>query len=179
MREYVSDAIVLAIGPSREYDRVVLLFTKDLGRVRARVTGGAKMLSKFAPHLDPMNHVRVRLAHKNGFTVTDALTYDRFSAAKDDAKIFGAALRMIAFVAALAPEHEPDERVWHELLRALQRGAPDLALLASHFGYDLARAGCERCGAMPAPYFSVTTHALLCANCGARIPENALVLLEE
>lgn len=179
MREYVSDAIVLGIEPSREYDRAVTLFTKELGRIRARVTGGAKILSKFAPHIDPMNRVHVRLAHKNGFTLTDALTVDRFAGVKRDAKVFSAALRMLTLVGAFAPESEPDARVWHELLRSLESGKPDIQLIASHFGYDLARAECERCGAEPAPYFALATHALLCANCCVRVPENALLLLRE
>ncbi len=179
MREYVSDAIVLGIEPSREYDRAVTLFTKELGRIRARVTGGAKILSKFAPHLDPMNRVQVRLAHKKGFTLTDALTVNRFAAMKHDANVFGAALRMLTLIGALAPEAEPDARVWHELVRALECGKPDIQTIASHFGYDLDRAECERCGARPAPYFAFATHALLCANCSVRIPENALLLLSE
>lgn len=179
MKEYVSDAIVLAVEPLREYDKVVSLFTKELGRVRARVTGGAKLLSKFAPHIDPMNHVLVRFAHKNGFTLTDVLTMNRFSKTRHDAKVFGAALRMLTFVGALAPEGEPDARVWHELLRSLQESTDGLPTLADHFGYDLARAGCERCDAVPASYFAIASHALLCANCSVRVPENALLLLKE
>ena len=66
-------AIVLAVREHRESDRVVDLFTRDLGRIRARVPGGSKILSKFSAHLSVLNIVTVRLVQKHSFTVTDAV----------------------------------------------------------------------------------------------------------
>ncbi len=179
MKEFVTHALVLRVERSREYDRVATLFTKDLGRVRVKVTSGARLLSKFAPHLDPLNLVRVRLAHKNGYTLTDVLTEERFAAMRKDSARFGRALRAAALVLALSAEGEPDLRIWHELVRALTDDALVLRSLLAYFGYDVAHASCERCGANPAPQFAVPLHALLCMGCAATLPEHALLLIGE
>lgn len=178
MKEFVTDAIVMRVDSARNADTSALLFTKDLGKVRVRVAGGAKPLSKFAPHLDPMNFVVVRLAYKNGFTLTDALTCDRFACVRAHVALFGGALRALALIATLAAEGERDEWLWHELLRILAGDARGVANLLAHLGYDLSRASCEHCGASHVVFFASSTHAFLCAACSTRVPERTLVSLE-
>ena len=177
MRDFVTDAIVLSIEPSKEYDRSVFLFTKDLGLLKARVTSGARILSKFSPHLDPLNLARVRLAHKNGFTLTDALTEERFPATRNNVASFGNALRTIALIKALAAEHEPDEKLWQAFIEGLTEGTVRPNTFLKLFGYDARHTECDSCGRVPAHYFAVKTHTFWCASCSTRMPENALLLI--
>ena len=78
MVEYLTQAIVLDSRPQKENDRTVDIYTKNFGRLRVRVIGGRRILSKLAPHLDIFNLVTVRLVEKNQITVTDVLTDERF-----------------------------------------------------------------------------------------------------
>lgn len=177
MRDFVTDAIVLSVEPSKEHDRSALLFTKDLGLLKARVTGGARILSKFAPHLDPLNLTLVRLAHKNGFTLTDALTEERFPTTRDNVVSFGNALRTVALVKALAGEHEPDLKIWHAFIDGLSTGTIEPNTFLKLFGYDARHTECDSCGMIPAHYFATNTHTFWCARCSTRIPENTLLLI--
>lgn len=176
MKDFVSEAIVLGIQPAKEHDRVVSLFTKKHGRIQARVAGGARLLSKFAPHLDPINLVGVRVAHKNKFTLTDVLTTDRFSATRKGSS-FGQALKVVALVRVLAPEGEPDMKLWHDLVQMFTSGTVDPNHFLNLFGYDSKLGACDMCGAKSIAYFSIKTHELLCARCSTNLPENALLLL--
>lgn len=176
MKDFVSEAIVLGTAPAKEHDRVVFLFTKKHGRIQARVAGGARLLSKFAPHLDPLNLVAVRVAYKNKFTLTDVLTADRFSATRDGAA-FGNALKVAALTRVLAPEGEPDMQLWHDLVLALTTGDVEPNHFLNLFGYDARQGTCDSCGAKPVAYFSIKTHELVCVTCSTKLPENALLLL--
>jgi DNA repair protein RecO (recombination protein O) len=176
MKDFVSLAIVLGIQPAKEHDRVVSLFTKKHGRINVRVAGGAKLLSKFAPHLDPINLVSVRITHKNKFTLTDVLTTDRFLATREGDS-FGQALKILALVRVLSPEGEPEAKLWHDLLTAFSSGTANPNHFLNLFGYDAHLGSCDACGAKPVAYFSIKTHELLCTRCSTKLPENALLLL--
>jgi DNA repair protein RecO (recombination protein O) len=177
MKEFVSEAVVLSVSPSKEKDLVVTLFTKEYGRVRAKVTSGARMHSKFSPHLNPLNHVTVRLAEKRGFTLTDVLTNNSFREIRTDVRACSAALRTLAVVHALAPEGESDARVWHELLRSLESRTCNPVSFLTLFGHYANNMGCTYCGESPISHFAFVSHALLCTRCSMSVPENALVLI--
>lgn len=176
MKDFVSEAIVLGTAPAKEHDRVVFLFTKKHGRIQARVAGGARLLSKFAPHLDPLNLVGIRVAHKNKYTLTDVLTSNRFLATREG-PAFGNALKVVALVRVLAPEGEPDMKLWHDLVTALADGNVKPNHFLNIFGYDAHLGTCDSCGAKPVAYFSIKTHELMCVTCSTKLPENALLLL--
>lgn len=175
MRDVVTDAIVLGITHSKNYDRSVSLFTKDLGRIKARVSAGSKILSKFSPHIDPLNHVMIRLTYKKGFTLTDALTTDRFYRIRGSTEAFSHALRAIALVEAMSPLHEPDARVWNELNDMFRNGNVSTHAILRHFGYDAMHAECDACGRAP-KYFIAGNHTFLCAHCAPRERVNAISL---
>ncbi|MCX6788418.1 MAG: DNA repair protein RecO [bacterium] len=176
MKDFVSEAIVLGIQPSKEHDRIVSLFTKKHGRIQARVAGGARLLSKFALHLDPINLVFIRVAHKNKFTITDALTSDRFVSTREG-QSFGNALKVLGLVRVLAPEGEADMRLWHDLLDAFSSGNVNPNHFLNLFGYDSELGACDSCNEKEVSYFSIKTHELLCVTCSTKLPENALLLL--
>ncbi|MEK7089238.1 MAG: recombination protein O N-terminal domain-containing protein [Patescibacteria group bacterium] len=176
MKDFVSEAIVLGIQPAKEHDRVVSLFTKKHGRINARVAGGARLLSKFAPHLDPVSLVSTRITHKNKFTLTDVLTSDRFPATRAGAS-FGQALKIVALVRVLAPEGEPDLKLWHDLVQMFTSGDVDPNHFLNLFGYDSKLGMCDSCGTKSVAYFNIKTHELLCVRCSTNLPENALLLL--
>ena len=75
MYEQNTSAFVLGRENVSEYDSLVVLYTKDLGKVLARVTSGGKISSKLTPHLQVGNKVAVRLVERKIMRVADALSF--------------------------------------------------------------------------------------------------------
>lgn len=169
MQEYVTDAIVLSIHSRGEADRVVDCYTKQLGRIEARMIGGRKPLSKLSPHCVPGGFVTIRLVEKNQFTLIDAFQTLPFR------RLTPAALRTIALVRALTPKGVPDNRLWETLKQSLEEAKGDAGTLFRILGYDTASASCEACGDTPVSLFSVSHHEFFCDRCGARLPEGDIV----
>ncbi|MDI6820555.1 MAG: recombination protein O N-terminal domain-containing protein [Patescibacteria group bacterium] len=177
MKDYITEAIVLGIKPYRETDREVQLYTKDFGRITAKVIAGRKPLSKFSPHLDVLNLVTVRLVKKEGFTITDALTENRFSLLRQNRGSLRRALELAFIVKIFAPFHVSDLNLWHSLIRVFKKAFIDFGFFLKIFGYDPKAAKCENCGDKEISYFSLIDHSYLCANCRTKIPLSELLLV--
>ncbi|MFA6407603.1 MAG: recombination protein O N-terminal domain-containing protein [Candidatus Paceibacterota bacterium] len=177
MKELVSEAIVLGREPSRGSDRTVALLTKEVGYIHARAVGGLKILSKFAPHLDPGSLVEVRLAKKNGYTLTDVLTKDRFDVIRGDTQQLGKALRVLFFIQYFFPENVSDARLWGSLLGAFESGKIQISDFLIHAGYDIRHATCTMCGARKVDFITIDTHEFICLLCSTKLPENRIVLI--
>ena len=177
MKEYVTHSIVLHRRPYRERDVIVELFTEELGRVEARVTGGARTLSKLSPHLDPLNRVLVRLVKKNNLTVTDAETDIRFGSLRADQKAFSRALETLMLIRRIVPRGHRDSELWKELNRLFESGDVHLGSILALLGYDPRHARCEGCGSNALYGFSIEGQAFICASCRVKFPENEVVLL--
>lgn len=164
MNEHTTTALVLQAKPSGELDAIVTLFTEALGKVEARATSSRKITSKLAGHLQPLHLVRVRLAHKNGFRIADALTIR--TAPKTPR-----ALELLRFVNAMTAPLAPDPMLWRALHKTLQN--PDLSsshrVLLTALGFDARFAECGACGSRPVRYFSEDTHSFFCLSCGKKI----------
>jgi len=55
------EAVVLRHADFGEADRILTLFTRQLGKTRAIVKGARKITSRKAGHLEPFTHVRLQL----------------------------------------------------------------------------------------------------------------------
>ncbi|MGC9611074.1 MAG: DNA repair protein RecO [Minisyncoccia bacterium] len=166
MEEYISEAVVLGYRPRKENDRTVDLFTKNYGRLEAKVIGGRKILSKLAPHLDIFNLVTVRLVEKNNLTLTDVLTDERFKKERSGTHFYPAAFRIINIIRALVPKAEPDRHLWHALTRNLRESDGDIRQILKIFGYDPAHAACDNCGRAPVAAFRAKDQSFFCRECG-------------
>ncbi|MBI5733035.1 DNA repair protein RecO [Candidatus Jorgensenbacteria bacterium] len=177
MQEYLTDAIVLRTESRREFDEQVELYTKELGRVSARVIGGRRNLSKLAGHLDPLNLVTIRLVKKGGFTVTDVLTVSRFPRLRENVGVLGYALELSFLIRSTMPKLAPDFHVWYEFLRALKSRWINIKLFLKLLGYDPMHASCESCGKREIVYFTTSDHSFLCNGCRAQFPERGVVYI--
>lgn len=177
MHEYVTDAIVLDVSPRGERDKEVALYTHALGRVDAFAVGARRPTSKFSPHLDLLNLVRVRLVEKNRITVTDAQTLDRFPVTRGDIVRRAAALEVAHAVQWLAPHFSEEANIWKELLRQFSKNTFHMDPLLKTFGYERTNARCTICDAGHPGLFSVRDHAFFCVRCGSQFPRNELLYL--
>lgn len=163
MREYFTEAVVLGQKPSGTQDRIVNLYTRDFGRLEARVVGGRRIVSKLSPHLEEGNLVEVRLVEKNKFILADALLKKRFGKTP-------AVFEVLFLLKSLSPELAPDLRLWHGFLQGLERRNLDKKTLLKFLGYNALFARCENCESREIGYFSVTDQTFLCRRCFNKMP---------
>src|SRR4030043_713912 len=109
MKEFLTEALVLDVEDSAEFDKSVILYTKELGRISAKAKGARKITSKLIGHLQPLDFTRVRLVEKNGFQIADALTFKKMERSSES-------LAMVKFVKEMTPDLQPDNNLW-SLLR--------------------------------------------------------------
>ncbi len=166
MVEYLTQAVVLNYRPQRENDRLVDLYTKDFGRLEAKVIGGRRILSKLAPHLDWFNLVTVRLVEKNQFTVTDVLTKERFGRERRNPGFYPSALKIFSLVRTLIPLAAPDLHLWHFLVTGLKESGGNVGTLLKIFGYDPEHASCDTCRKRPVAAFRAKDQSFFCHDCG-------------
>lgn len=175
MKEYVTEAVVLAMRPRGEADRVADMFTKDFGRIEARVVGGRKILSKFSPHLSPGARVVARLVKKNVFTLTDVISRPflptRFSRANEKV------LPALFLIRSLVPATNPDLKLWYALAVFFEEEKKNISRLLAVMGYDPRYAQCEACGNSSVRFFHISDQTFLCATCSVKFPEDAVLYI--
>ena len=186
MHEYVSQALVLSLKPYRGDDRTVELFTKELGRLEARVVAGRKTLSKVAPHLNPWDIVTVRLVRKKAFIVADAIAARRHKPLRLNGRSFFTSLEILFLIRFMTPLLEPDLQVWFFLEEIQKNGLTNgrtkkkkedgaVRQLLKIIGYDSSYAVCAQCGAKDVGAFVLGDHEFVCAKCATKFERNALL----
>jgi DNA repair protein RecO (recombination protein O) len=181
MRNEKARSIVLASRPMGEADRILRLFTRELGRVDAVVKGVRKTTSRWGGRLEPCNVCDLMLYRgRSLYTVTQAQLVDVFLGLRSDLDSLGAATVACEAVAGLTPMHEPDERLFALLrntLRALDQGFEGPAVQAPlllgfllkvlfEAGYMPVLEHCASCGGGGlALGFSAAAGGLVCERC--------------
>jgi DNA repair protein RecO (recombination protein O) len=191
-------AVVLSSRPLGEADRIVRLFTRELGRVDAVVKGVRKTTSRWGGRLEPFN-VCDLLLHpgRSLYTVTQAQLVDVFMHLRTEREGLTAAAIVCEAAAGLTPEHEPEERVFALLrntLRELDRGFEGRAVeaplvlgallkLLYEAGYQPVLDACAACGSAGRTLgFSAARGGLLCFDCvgeGMPVTPEAIVMMRE
>lgn len=193
MATYRDEAVVLRTYQLGEADRIINLFTRQHGKVRAVAKGVRRTSSKFGARLEPFSHIDVQLAQGRGSldVVTQVETlhagllgsdYDRFTAAE---VLVEAADRLVSEEGAPAL---PQYRLLLGALLAL--AAPErsaAAIVDSYLLRSLAVAGwavtlgeCSSCGVVgeSSLWFSPQGGGTVCARCrppsSARVDDEAL-----
>jgi len=167
MQEFVTDAVVLNSNKYLGGDRGVDLFTRDNGRIQARVKSGFKITSKLSPHLDVMNLVTVRLIKKTNFKVTDVLLKDRFADKRSDLDQFSEALDLIFLMRLLVPPMLPDKELWHLFTTSLRESLFDRKMFLRALGYDPEFASCHFCDGN-IKFFFAPDQFFICQKCFER-----------
>ena len=121
MSLYRDEAIVLRTYKLGEADRIVVLFTKARGKVRAVAKGVRKTKSRFGARLEPTSHVALQLYEGRELdTITQAETLDHFRPIRDDLDRLGRASSMLEAVDQITAG-----------ARAQRRALPDAARRAA------------------------------------------------
>jgi DNA repair protein RecO (recombination protein O) len=156
MSLYRDRGIVLRTYKLGEADRIVVVLTRDHGKVRAVAKGVRKTKSRFGGRLEPPNHVDLLFYEGRELDiVTQAETVEMYGPLRDDFDRLSRALSMLEATDHVALEREPNPQLYTMLARALHtlatREAPLVApafflkLLALE-GFRPQVEGCVVCG---------------------------------
>ncbi|MFP5320208.1 MAG: DNA repair protein RecO, partial [Acidimicrobiia bacterium] len=120
-RLYRDEGVVLRTYKLGEADRIVVLATKEHGKVRAVAKGVRKTRSKFGARLEPLSHVALQLYEgRNLDTITQVDGIDAFRPIRDDLDRYAAAVTVLEVVDQLSMEGEPDPRRFQMLVGVLR-----------------------------------------------------------
>lgn len=164
MLEHYTTAIVLGLDDRDDLDRVVTLYTKDFGRIRAKAKSIRKITSKLAGHLMVGSIVSIRLIERgdgNSLQVLDALSE----------RLLPISLELLRFVETLdkiVPLGLPDLGLWYDAEKAISQGDFSPAYyrrILIDTGLDVDSAVCKNCGNKRVSYFIPADVTFLCNDC--------------
>jgi DNA repair protein RecO (recombination protein O) len=182
MAPYRDTAVVLRTWKLGEADRILALYTRDHGKVRAVAKGVRKSRSRFGSRVEPGRHVTVQLYKGRGEldTVTQVELLDAWASLRESLDRFARASAMLETVDLVTPDREPEPALYDLLVGALrtlaERDAP--LVLAGFFWKLLALEGvepmleaCVRCDAPePLVAYDVREGGVLCDGCRSGVP---------
>ncbi len=180
MATYRDQAIVLRTQKLGEADRIITLFTREHGRIKAVAKGVRRTKSRWGARLEPTSHVDLQLyTGKSLDTVTQAVSIEHFGdrLSEDYQKWTIASAILEAAERFTTHEHEPALQQYLLLvgaLRALAYETYDSSLILDAFllrslavaGYAPSLMNCSVCD-LPGPhrYFSLVGGGSVCDTC--------------
>jgi len=174
---YKDEGVVLKTIKLGEADRIVTLFTRDHGKVRAVAKGIRKTKSRFGARLEPFTHAAVLVYRGRSLdTITQADILTSFHEVRDDYVRLTAAAALAEIVEKVTPERERATSTYRLLVEGLEalragKGATVvpafLVKLLSISGYHPQLSTCAGCGETSAGLggFSPALGGAVCASC--------------
>lgn len=178
---YSTEAVLLASANLGAADKLVNLFTRDRGRLKAMAYGARRPRSGLAGALQLFNLLDLTLtAGERLDTVRQATVLRRFPAIADDVRVMAYAAFIAELTLEFMPEGERNEDVFDWLLAVLPRlGDRNPRLVALAAGWQMLTlaglaplyANCAHCGDLIAggAKFSVAEGGALCRDCADRL----------
>ena len=189
-RIYKTQGIVLKHMPLGEADRIVTLYARDKGRLRAVARGVRRGKSKLRGHLEPLTHVAVSIAEGRSLdAISEAQSLHAFRGLREDLQPISEAVYMAELVDGFSADNSPNARVFDLFLDSLARlddgrNSTQLVryfevqlLMISGFGPELH--SCVECSTVLEPrdhVFSPAMGGIVCPGCKGRSGEAVLPL---
>jgi len=178
-------AIVLRHADWGEADRLVTLYTREQGKLRAVAKGARKITSRKAGHLEPFTHVKLQLARgRSLFIVTQADTVEAYLPLRETLVMTGTASYVVELLDRFVYEEEGANptlfRLLAETLKRLVDGE-DLWLAVRYYemrlldflGFRPQLFECANCGRgikAEDQFFSFLLGGVICPRCGRGLP---------
>jgi DNA repair protein RecO (recombination protein O) len=183
-RLYRTPAVILKRMDLGEADRIVTLFSRDEGKVRAVAKGVRRTTSRSAGHLEPFTLSDVLLAVGRELdVVSQADTLDAFREIREDLDLTTHAFYLTELVDLLTEDRSENRAVYEILVDGLHslRTEHDarLVLITFHLrllealGYRPELRECVTCRIVIEPdrnHFSALLGGVVCPNCGPSEP---------
>ncbi len=178
MSLYREVAVVLRTYKLAEADRIVVLLTREKGKVRAVAKGVRRTGSKFGSRLEPGSHVELQLRESRGDLelVTQAETVEPHVKSRSDLTRLGHSAALLEAVDQLSQVGKPDIRL-HDMLvgglRVIEERDPPLVVAAfylrllAHEGVSPELDRCVGCGqVVDRLYWAPEVGGVRCGPCG-------------
>jgi len=172
MSEYFTRGIILERESSGESDDSLVIFTKDLGKIRAKVKSVKRIISKLSGHLQVGSLCDIRLTKKNNIQLIEAISYK--SALSADLHCF------LGFINQMTPYESPDHHLWYAIEYVIDKdifiSGEDILRrkvyrrLLDIMGFGPRLAKCSDCGTPKIAYFVPSDIMFLCSNSLLRAP---------
>ena len=184
-RSFRVEAVVLRHADWGEADRILTLYTRERGKVRAIAKGARRIRSRKAGHLEPFTRVTLQLAKgRDLLIVSQADTLDAYLPLGANLVKTGYASYVVELLDRFTYEDESENHAIFRLLtESLSRIASEadtwLAMryyevrLLDLLGFRPHLFECANCGEEIQPvdqFFSAGAGGVLCPKCAARLP---------
>jgi len=179
-----AEAVVLRHTDWGEADRLLGLYTREQGKVRAIAKGVRKPRSRKAGHLEPFTQVSLMLARgRDLLIVTQAETINSHARVRENLLLLGYASYVVELLDRFTYEEGENRALYRLLTDTLERLAehPEPAFVVRYYeirildllGFRPQLFTCARCEKEIKPedqYFSAELGGVLCPNCGRLTP---------
>jgi DNA repair protein RecO (recombination protein O) len=184
-RSLKTEAVVLRHSDMGEADRLLTLFSREAGIIRAIAKGTRRIHSKKAGHLEPFTRVSLILARSRElWIVTQAVALDLFLPLHDDLILTGEAAYVLELIDRFSYEEGENRSLYQLLIETLERlSRGDPVFTAVHFyelhlldavGFRPQLFHCVRCKEEIKPadqFFSASLGGAVCPKCGHLVPD--------
>jgi len=117
---YHTDAIVLDIIDFGEYDQLVSLYTKEFGKVHAKVRSAKKITTKQANFLHTPSVLNCSLVlGRQGYILSGVTRKSAYDKIFSDLFALGYILSFLNFVNSVTYQNQKDNKIWRLLVQAL------------------------------------------------------------
>lgn len=176
-----SEAIVLRAYRLGEADKIVSLFTRQMGRLRAVARGARRLKNRFGAALEPLSYVRLWIFERENrdlLHLNSVELIESFFAMQQDYRVQVAAQYVAEAAERLLPEREVNERAFRLVVAVLRafRGSGQVTRPLLYFNYWMLRLGgllpelgrCAACGRElqnEPGYYGPGSEGLVCGAC--------------
>jgi DNA repair protein RecO (recombination protein O) len=186
-------AIILRHANWGEADRLVTLYTREQGKMRAIAKGARKITSRKAGHLEPFTQVKLQLARgRDLFIVTQADTLDAYQPLRENLVLTGYASYLVELLDRFVYEEgSANPTLFRLLADSLKRLADGedtwLAVryyeirLLDFLGFRPQLLECANCGReikAEDQFFSFSLGGVVCPRCGQGLPHLKTISVE-
>ncbi len=176
------EAVVLRHSDWGEADRLLGLYTREAGKLRAIVKGARKLRSRKAGHLEPFTRVQLMLARgRDLWIVTQVETVNAYLPLREDLQRIAQASYVVELLDRFTYEEGQNRLVYSLLVDTLARlaEADDFFLVVRFYelqlldllGFRPELVNCVSCGELIKPqdqFYSALLGGALCPSCGLR-----------
>lgn len=194
-----TEAVVLRTYRLGEADKIISLFSRQFGRIRAAATGAQRPKSRYGGLFEPLSYIRVWLFERENrqlFRVNSAELLESFFGMQSDYRVQLAVQYMSEAAERLLPEREVNERVFRLFLAVLRgmKVTREIDRPLAYFNYWLLRLGgflpllrnCIGCGRPllgELIYYGQKSVGFCCAGCRGMdrrcgISSNSMAVIE-
>ena len=176
-----------------EADRLLTLYTRQLGKTRVLAKGARKIASRKAGHIEPFTHVKLQLAKgRDMLILTQADTVDAYLPLREDLILTSHASYVMELLDRFTYEEETESPSTFRLLtdtlsRLASKSDPWLVIryyemrLLDHLGFRPQLFECANCGReikAEDQYFSFSAGGVICPRCGKGLPNLHAISVE-